>query len=128
MSFSDRIIFNLIERYPAFTERLVNHFFARKYEIPVNPTHYYSPLPDIPSLKKNLSRWHKKSSFNGIDLNTSQQLQLLTELEIFQNECKVLPDLHELTDRGYGQGYAEVDAHFLHCMVRHFKPKKVIEV
>jgi predicted O-methyltransferase YrrM len=46
----------------------------------------------------------------------------------FSSELDLLPSFDQVTAEGYGLGYGEVEAHFLHCVVRHLKPHRMIEV
>ena len=43
-------------------------------------------------------------------------------------EFRAPPGATELTGAGLGPGYGEVEARLLHGMVRHLKPRRVIEV
>jgi hypothetical protein len=99
-----------------------------RYEMPVAPTHYYSPLPDIPSVKNNLQRWYKKGSFNGVDFCLNKQKDFLEQLVVYKAECDNLPSFNEVTAEGYGLGFGEIEAYLLHCIIRHLKPSLIIEV
>jgi predicted O-methyltransferase YrrM len=123
-----RGLLGLMRRYPSFAEDLIQKAFESRYEISVPATHYYSPLPDIPILKRRLNRWHKKGDFEGVRWNLEPQRDLLKKLKSYTRECGALPSFERITDAGYGQGYGEVEAHLLHCMVRYLRPRKVIEV
>lgn len=99
-----------------------------RYEMPVPPTHYYSPLPNIPSVKNNLQRWYKSGSFTGVDFSLDKQQDLVERLAAYSAECDGLPNYDEITAEGYGLGFGEVEAHILHCMIRLFKPRLIVEV
>ena len=122
------IIVYVLKAHPTFAERLASMAMSLRYEMPVAPTHYYSPLPDIPSVKNNLRRWYKRGSFTGIDFCLDKQKEFLGQLEAYKAECDGLPNFTEVTAKGYGLGYGEVEAHLLHCMIRHFKPRIIVEV
>jgi predicted O-methyltransferase YrrM len=106
--------------------RMVDKIFRHQYHLPFPPTHYYSPLPDLPSVKRNLSRWYKQSESPGIDWNLPGQFKLAEDLVPYAGETQSLP--HYDTFEGYGPGYGEVEGHLLYMILRHFKPAQYIEV
>jgi Methyltransferase domain len=107
---------------------LVSRAFQVWYELPVTPTHFYSPLPDVAALKGNLHRWYREDILSALPMDLDRQRDFLESLAPFSKECGQLPPLEQVTAEGYGLGYGEVEAHFLHCLIRHFKPHKIIEV
>jgi hypothetical protein len=108
--------------------RVVDKAFQEYYRLPFPPTHYYSPLPDLPSVKRNLSRWYKQSDSPGIDWNLGGQLKLAEDLATYAGETQLLPHFAQVTQYGYGPGYGEVEAYLLYMILRHFKPAQCIEV
>ena len=109
-------------------EPLVNRLFEVWYDIPFAPAHYYSPLPDLRSVKKNLPRWYKEGTGPGVDWNVEKQLELMGQLTPYASEISVLPPFSEVTQTGYGPGYGEIEAHLLYMLLRHLKPAKVVEI
>ncbi len=107
---------------------LVSRAFQVWYQLPVAPTHFYSPLPDISALKDNLHRWYREDILSALPMDLGRQISFLDSLAPFRGECDRLPRLAQVTAEGYGLGYGEVEAHLLHCLIRHFKPRKIIEV
>src|SRR5688572_32984370 len=77
---------------------------------------YYWPIPDRRTLTDAL--FARRSQLPGVRLNEAGQLGLL---EAFRNQ---FGDEYATLDRAFG----EVDAQVLYCMVRHFKPARVIEI
>ncbi len=61
-------------------------------------------------------------------MDVGRQCRLLNELLRFRGELAQIPSFAALTAEGYGPGYGEIEAQLLHCMVRHLKPARVIEV
>jgi hypothetical protein len=102
--------------------------FRGWYELPFNPTHYYSPLPEVNTVKQNLRRWYRDGGLAGIRMDLGGQKTFLESLASYSTECDKLPSFDLVTAAGYGLGYGEVEAHFLHCVIRHFKPRMLIEV
>jgi predicted O-methyltransferase YrrM len=115
-------------RTTPLVNRVVDKVFQEYYQLPFPPTHYYSPLPDLPSVKRNLSRWYKQSDSPGIDWNLEGQFKLAEDLAAYAGETQLLPHFAQVTQDGYGQGHGEVEAHLLYMILRHFKPAQCIEV
>jgi hypothetical protein len=107
---------------------LVARAFQVWYQLPVPPTHFYSPLPDVSALKENFHRWYREDSLETLPVDLGRQLAFLQALLPYRNECRQLPRLEQVTAEGFGLGYGEVEAHFLHCLIRYFKPRRMIEV
>lgn len=94
--------------------------------------HYYNPIPDIGELCKREGLWEKESELAGIDMNTDYQLNLLRNVfPKFQEEYNQFPK--QPADIPYefhfnNNWFDGTDAIVLHCMIRHLKPKTIIEV
>jgi hypothetical protein len=96
----------------------------------VTPVHFYQPIPDTQTLPESL--WNRPSELVGIDMNDSVQLDLLRkrfpkfseEYEAFPTKPTGEPSRFYLNN-GLFDG---MDALVAYCMVRHFKPRLVIEV
>ena len=97
----------------------------------VPPGHFYSPIPDLAEVKRDESKIFGSVPRNilGIDLRESEQLKLL---ENFSSYYQSIPFSPHKTDglRYYFENpaYSYSDAIFLHCMIRHLKPRKIIEI
>lgn len=89
--------------------------------------HYYCPLINPKrDLKKSLREDRKLA---GIDLNTEEQLALLQQFN-YNKELLNFPLEKERENEYYynNEWYGAGDAEYLYNMVRHFKPKKIIEI
>lgn len=91
--------------------------------------HYYEPLFNNAHLSKDLKNPRK---LPGLDLNEEGQLTFLKNL-IYQTEFSNFVDTEKsksnLHSFKFGNGSFESgDAEFLYNIVRHIKPKKIIEV
>jgi len=91
--------------------------------------HYYQPLVN-PS--KHLRKSLEEARFlPGIDWNTDEQLKLL-EMFHYADELQSIP--FEKKENNVSRYYynnpslCPADAEFLYNMIRHFKPKKLIEI
>lgn len=95
----------------------------------VPPGHYYSPIPNIDEIKPRLEKHKTLTEIPGIDLNTEGQLSLL---EVFASFHKEIPFTEEPQHgKRYhlnNDFYAYSDGACLYSMLRHLKPKKIIEV
>jgi len=95
------------------------------------PGHFYSPIPDIAEVIKHWKRIFEQfeRTIPGLEMNEQEQLELLTGFLPFyatmpfaakrQNGLRFYHD---------NPAYQWGDAIFLHCMIRHLRPRRVIEV
>ncbi len=89
--------------------------------------HYYEPLFDDRHLKHPLGR---DRFLPGISWNDQEQLNLLLNFN-FQTELSAIPfkkDGSELTFYYGNPSLGPGDAEYLYCIIRHFKPARVIEI
>jgi predicted O-methyltransferase YrrM len=101
---------------------------GERFGLSVLPTHFYSPVPDTRILRKTYKRWYTPSALAGVAIDVPQQQAFLQLLAPYTHECDTLPDYESVTRQGLGEGYSIVDAHTLYLMLRHLKPKRMIEV
>jgi hypothetical protein len=94
------------------------------------PIHFYQPIPDIQELKKR-NVWEKVSKLEGINISASEGLSFITKLaNEYGDECDWPNERTNnradffLHNRSFSFGCAAP----LHCMIRLFKPKKIIEI
>jgi hypothetical protein len=95
------------------------------------PGHFYSPIPAIEEIRRReehiFDQWPHE--IPGIDLNTHKQLDLLDEFRKYYGE---FPFGFSKKDglRFYlgNPSYSHSDAVILYCMLRHLKPKRIIEI
>ncbi len=93
--------------------------------------HFFSPIPSQEDIIKNEKRiWNQqKPNFPGIDLCIDEQFRLLDDFEGFYQE---LPFADEKTDalryHYLNPAYGHADAIFLYCMIRHLRPRNIIEI
>jgi hypothetical protein len=94
------------------------------------PVHFYSPVPDIEDLEQR-KMWDRKSTMAGIDFQIDQQLVLLAGLgNEFGHECDWPLTATDDPYRFYTENvsFSYGCAAGLHCILRYFKPRHVIEV
>jgi hypothetical protein len=96
----------------------------------VYPIHFYYPVPDILKLR-NSKIFDRVSPLSGIDFNEEGQLKyLITISKEYSIECdfpanKTEVETEYFTENG---GFSYGCAAFLHTIIRHHKPKRIIEV
>jgi hypothetical protein len=101
-----------------------------KHGFHVTPVHFYQPIPDTQSLPETL--WERPSDLVGIDMNDAMQLDLLrNHFPKFRHEYDEFP-AEPTGERGrfhFNNGLFDgTDALVAYCMIRHFRPRLIIEV
>lgn len=118
--------------YHVGLRRLVNASFSlwEKVGIHVTPVHYMHPIPDLRQLKPEI--WSQHSELIGVKMSEEVQLELLAQFvaqyrqEYAEFPRKKTPVPYQYyVDNGL---FESVDGEMLYCMVRHFKPARIIEV
>ncbi|MBI4525718.1 MAG: class I SAM-dependent methyltransferase [Deltaproteobacteria bacterium] len=97
----------------------------------VPPGHYYSPIPDLDEVRgrEEAIFGHIPRQIPGIDLNEQEQLSLLGEFKNYYSELPFKPEKSNgLRYFFENPSYSYSDAVFLYSMIRHAKPKKIIEI
>lgn len=97
---------------------------------PYRPGHYYSPIASSEEVQRDAERlWHMPRTLPGINLHEDAQRALLDEFARYYTE---LPFPEERTPgRRYhlrNTVFAYADGITLYCMLRHARPRRVIEV
>ena len=92
--------------------------------------HYYTPIPDIEDLKLR-DVWSKRTDMTGLDFRPQTQKELLLELgRKYGAECNWQPHQTDNPREFYTENnrFSFGCAASTHLMVRHFKPKRIIEI
>lgn len=93
---------------------------------------FYTPIPNPDDFPANF--WDTEVPMVGIDLNEAEALRLMRD--VFPAYVKEFQGLYPIEKpEGETKGfhlingsYMAVDAHVLHAMIRHYKPKRVMEI
>ena len=96
--------------------------FAQNHGININHSGFYSPIPDLADLTDKTFA-PKDTHLNW---NEDGQKKLLEELSVYSEEFSSLVE-DKLFDNSNGT-FENHDAPIYYCMIRHYKPKKIIEV
>jgi predicted O-methyltransferase YrrM len=95
------------------------------------PGHFYSPVVDGKMLERREAEiWGDQvRTFQGIELNVNEQLELVKTFNAYYPELPYLPE-KELKTRYYFDNdyYTHNDGITLYSMIRHLAPKKIIEI
>lgn len=94
------------------------------------PVHFYSAIPDLADLKER-DVWNKKGDLSGVDFDEQGQLALLAQLgQQFGEECRWPHDETEDVRQYYthNPSFSFGCAASTYAMIRHFKPKRIIEI
>jgi predicted O-methyltransferase YrrM len=95
-----------------------------KHGFHVTPVHFYEPIPDTRSLPETL--WSQPSELAGVDMNDSMQLDLLrNHFSKFRSEYE---SISAEPAPGEVWPFSRTDVLVAYCMVRHFQPRRIIEV
>lgn len=94
------------------------------------PGHYYSPIPSMSDALKAVEHSAGRTTLPGIDLREAGQTELL---DTFAPMAASIPFGPPGADTGcryhYGNTWFDAcDAVILHCMLRHLRPPRLIEV
>lgn len=96
----------------------------------ITPNHFYEPVPDTRTLKDEL--WSKHSDMVGIEINKEAQINLLSEFRSkFKHEYDNFPKERTTIPHQYfvnNGTFESVDGETYYCMIRYFKPRRIIEV
>jgi methyltransferase family protein len=97
--------------------------------INVTPQHFYWPIPDLRELERRA--WPVGSAVQGLDLALDRQLEFLATVapryasEIDFPEAPITPAYEYHRNNGLFESY---DAEILYLMLRHLKPRRIIEI
>jgi predicted O-methyltransferase YrrM len=95
------------------------------------PGHFYSPIPDIDYVRQNRDDLFDSStsSVPGIDINAEQQIQLIRQLEPYYSQIPFTDEKRE-GFRYYfdNHWFARGSAIILYSIMRHFHPKRIVEI
>lgn len=97
----------------------------------VPPGHFYSPIPSLDEVQRDEAKIFQSfpSNIMGLELHEEEQLKLLNEFVVYYKEMPFQPEKHEGLRYYYENGaYSYSDAILLHCMIRHLRPRRIIEV
>lgn len=125
---NQRILKNLIDKLELLRQAFINR---KQYKTWVPPGHYYSPIASLQEIRSNEDRIFGiiEKEIPGIDLCEAEQIDLLNQFGKYYAELPF--GSYKQANLRYffeNQSYSYSDAIFLYCMIRHIRPKKIVEV
>ncbi|KPK76295.1 MAG: hypothetical protein AMJ79_07210 [Phycisphaerae bacterium SM23_30] len=123
MSKLSRLIRNMVWSRQVFA-------FWQRLGVNVTKKHFYSPIPDGRQLLGQGDLWEKESELIGLDMNPQGQLRLLEVLASYKEEFDFAVHKTKTPHEFYllNAAFSLEDAAVLHGMIRHFRPRTLIEV
>ena len=115
-----------------YTHTKFQKLFSLGQKLGVNVTQnsFLSPIPDLKELKDDL--WLTRSALGGIDIKEENQISLLSYFESeFKGEYELFPRNKSAKPHEYyinNNYFGSVDGEIAYCMIRHFKPRTIIEI
>lgn len=104
--------------------------FFERLGVHVTPRHFYSPLPDTGELRSRPEVFQRRSELPGIEMNEAGQLELLRRVVApYLAECDFPMEKGE-AQQFYVRNslYGAVSACVLHALIRHHRPRTILEV
>lgn len=128
-----RILKRLLLRIP-FVKTRIRHYDYLKQTMDkfgFEPGHFYSPVPNLTEIERDINKIYIDKELSDIDLNTEYQIKLLEKFKTYYPSYPY--NSANINGRSYrykkeGAWYRFSDSVFLYCMMRSFNPKKIIEV
>ena len=95
----------------------------------LSPLHFYFPIPDVGDMARR-DVWSRKSPLAGVDWNIDAQLALIGQLAAFGAEANwpEAPTGRPMEYHSSAPTFGFSSAMLARGMVRHFKPRRVVEV
>jgi len=100
---------------------------------PWKPGHFYSPVPDRAEVRRRAAELFPEPTprtLPGIDLNEAGQLALLEAFKAYRDELPFRPEGGRAGVRGVFSNtmYCGTEGALLYFMMRHLKPKRIVEI
>lgn len=123
------LISNLLPSKIMRNKKFFQIWEAKGYHI--TPVHYYEPVPNSQDLKPYV--FDNLSSMTGINMNEDEQIILLYKFynnyyDEYSNFSFKKTELENVDFYFGNNSFETVDAEILYCIIREFKPKRVIEI
>jgi len=126
-----RLAKRVARRVPYLGQMVAEWELARPALRFVPPGHYYSPFPALDEVRRDEARLFgdPPRELPGITLNEAGQLALLDQLRTYYAELP-FPERKTSERRGFLDNpfYPYADAITLYAMIRHLRPRRIIEV
>lgn len=122
---------NLINKLPYIRE-LYQEGIRYKTNSCFPAGHFYSPIVSVDNIKKReIEIWKtdENDKINGIDLRTEEQIKLLNDFIKYYKELPFKSEKQTNTRYYFENGYySYTDSIILYSIIRHFTPKRIVEI
>lgn len=103
--------------------------FFDRLGVHVLPKHYYTPVADYAWLRSHRESWESPCDLSGVHWDLDEQLAWVQEVcGDHIDEVSGLDYYQSLQGNGMGYGFGPIESQVLHCFVRKFNPRQIIEV
>jgi len=103
--------------------------FLDRLGVHVIPKHFYTPVADYTWLRNNREVWEPAWDMTGVHWDLNEQIRWLNEVcSGYVEEVAGLRHYQHVGSAGLGYGYGPIESQVLHCFVRKFAPRRIIEV
>lgn len=94
------------------------------------PGHFYSPVPSIEEVRREEARiFAVPNDIPGVKLNLERQLQLFGMLQAYYQEQPFTENKQDGFRYYFGNpNFTYGEAIILHCLLRHIRPRRIIEI
>lgn len=118
----------LVEMFVSSAEYRERQAFSSSYRF-VPPGHFYSPIPSDEDIDRHRSFNWNPPEVAGVDLRLEAQYELLDAFAELYPSIPFGPEPRPGLRYSYENGsYSYGDGILLHCMIRHLRPRRIIEV
>jgi predicted O-methyltransferase YrrM len=95
----------------------------------VLPKHFYTPVADYSWLRRHRDVWESPWDMAGVDWDLDKQFAWLNDVCADHiGEVAGLKSYKDLQTAGLGYGYGPIESQVLHCFIRKYAPRRIIEV
>lgn len=95
----------------------------------VLPKHFYTPVPDYAWLRQNQEFWTAPATLYGVHWDLDEQLAWLRRIcEPYRHEVAGLSGYEAITQGAVGPGYGPIESQVLHCFIRSYRPRRIVEI
>jgi hypothetical protein len=104
---------------------------GQRLGLDILPRHFYSSVPDMRALRRS-SGWRQPFAMHGVaGADIASQIAALEAIcpEALRHQWATL-SVHEtaVAENGQGGGYGAIEADVLHAFIRHYRPRRIVQV
>lgn len=102
---------------------------GQRFKLDILPRHFYSEIPDLRILK-NTTQWKLPRSMRGIKAELDAQVAWVDQCTSLYRGGLSGYSIHKtaIGMSGSDEGYGEIEADFLYCFIRAFRPAQIVQV